>query len=74
MSRLVRLLELGFNTAFVFDGERRELSEPDGLPTGRQLMKLNALGLLAAVEPRQKPLTKGEAAWLLDEALKDEAA
>ena len=40
MTRLARLLELGFRTAFVYNGELRELREPTGPPTGRQLLKL----------------------------------
>jgi hypothetical protein len=75
MSCLARLLELGFNTRFVFGNEVRELVEPSGPATPRQLARLNRLGLLAVVEPGQvEPLTKGEAAWLLDRALADEVA
>jgi hypothetical protein len=76
VSRVVRLLELGRTSAFWFAGELRELRDPDGSPTGRQLLKLNWLGLLAAaVEPRQvAPLSKGQADWLLDLALGDEDA
>jgi hypothetical protein len=74
MSRLVRLMQLGRNTRFVHEDEVRELVEPDGRPTGRQLMKLNALGYVAVVEPGQvEPLTKGGAAWLLDRVLANEA-
>jgi hypothetical protein len=74
VTRVVRLLSLGRITGFTFGGERRELINPDGSPTARQLLKLNALGLLAAVEPGQvEPLTKAEAAWVLDRALRDEA-
>jgi hypothetical protein len=69
----VRLLELGRITSFSFNGEVRELVDPDGLATARQLLKLNRLGLLAAVDPAQAPLSKSEAAWLIDQAVKDKS-
>jgi hypothetical protein len=51
-------------------GDMRALKDPDGPATPNQLRKLNALGLLAAVEADHgQPLTKAEAAWLIDDAL-----
>jgi hypothetical protein len=47
--------------------EWRKLTNPDGAPTGRQLLKLNALGMLELVNPdNAKPLTKAEAAAAID--------
>ena len=66
---MTRLLELGFLERFTDprSGELRELREPDGEPTGRQLRALNRAGCLAAVEPgKATPLSKGACAWLLD--------
>jgi hypothetical protein len=75
VSRLVRLLDLGRSTVFVFNDVPREINDPDGPATARQLRRLNELGLLTVVEPGQvPPLTKAEAAWTLDVALKNEAA
>jgi hypothetical protein len=54
-------------TSFVFEGEVRELKDPDGPPTTRQLARLNYLGGLAIVEPGQiDPISKGQAAGALD--------
>ena len=62
--RLLRFVPI---RRFVFEGHVRELKEPDGPPTGRQLLRLNALGALALVEPGQlQPITKGAAAGALD--------
>jgi hypothetical protein len=66
--RLLRLVRL---TSFVDSrtGQRRELRDPDGLATQRQLWRLNALGMIAVVLPGDaKPLTVGEAAWAIDVA------
>ena len=46
-------------------GEWRELRDPDASATARQLLRLNALGLLEVVEPGS-PLTKAEAAAALE--------
>ena len=63
----LRLLRFAPIRSFVFEGQVRELKEPDGPPTARQLLRLNALGALAVVEPGQLgPITKGEAAGALD--------
>lgn len=63
----VRLLHFTPIKSFVFEGHVRELKEPDGSPTARQLLRLNALGALALVEPGQlQPITKGAAAGALD--------
>jgi hypothetical protein len=49
--------------------EWRELLNPDGAPTGRQLLKLNVLGMLELVGSGEaKPVSKGEAAAALDQA------
>ncbi|MBA3377024.1 MAG: hypothetical protein H0U00_14640 [Actinobacteria bacterium] len=50
------------------EGEWCELVDPDGPPTGRQLLRLNRLGLLQVVEHAVPPLTKGEAAYVIDAA------
>lgn len=71
----MRLLHLGFVSVF-FDrrsGEWRDLVEPEGLATSRQLYWLNAHGLLAVVEPGQvEPLSKGVAAYAIDFAERGE--
>ena len=61
-------LKAQFVTAYFHEsGEIRELIEPDGHPTGRQLLKLNRLGALALVEPGQgEPIQKGTAAAAID--------
>lgn len=69
----LRPLRCGFLTEFFSAGERRELRDPNGSPTARQLLRLNHLGALAVVEPGQlPPVTKGSAAAALD-LLTDEA-
>lgn len=52
------------------DGSVRELRDPDGPATPFQLAKLNRLGMVVVeAHPHEfEPLTKGEAAWLIDEA------
>jgi hypothetical protein len=63
----IRLLAAVPITSFIFEGHLRELKEPDGPPTPRQLARLNYLGALAIVEPGQLgPITKGQAAGALD--------
>jgi hypothetical protein len=53
---------------FWIDGEWRELVNPGGPPTWRQLVKLNAAGRLELVRPgTAEPITKGECAAALDE-------
>jgi hypothetical protein len=61
----MRPLRLQFWDSFVTaDGERHELTEPEGPATPRQLRKLNASGCLVIVEPGTgKPIAKGEAAY-----------
>jgi hypothetical protein len=50
-------------------GGWRELADPDGPPSGRQLRWLNRLGMLELVAPHQaEPLTKAEAAGAIDDA------
>lgn len=59
--------------AFLHEGEWRMLDRPNGPPTWRQLLKLNALGCLELVEPGQtQPITKGEAAYALHLAAENE--
>ena len=63
-----RLLARGFLESFEVDGKVRVLNEPEGPATGRQLRRLNELGVLAVVEPGQvEPLTKGAAAYAIDD-------
>jgi len=52
-------------------GNWRELREPDGEPTGAQLRKLNRLGMLDLTPHRHQfePITKGEAAHAIDDAV-----
>jgi hypothetical protein len=61
----IRPLAAGATTHFMFGGERRDLRQPEGRPTARQLLRLNDLGALALVEPGQV-ITKGAAAGALD--------
>jgi hypothetical protein len=50
-------------TGFWFEGAWRELKDPDGPPSGRQLQFLCAHGCLEIIEPgTAAPLTKGECA------------
>lgn len=64
----VALLRAGFLSSFVrAGGEVSELKDPHGRATWRQLVKLNALGVLAVIEPGQvEPIAKGEAAAAID--------
>jgi len=64
----IRALDAGFVTAYFHEsGAIRELIEPAGQPTGRQLLKLKYLGALALVEPGQvEPISKGKAAGAID--------
>jgi hypothetical protein len=61
----MKALVLQFWTEFrTPSGELRELTDPEGPATPRQLRKLNASGCLVVVEPGTgKPITKGEAAY-----------
>lgn len=47
------------------------LSDPDGAPTGRQLIWLNANGMLDVVPHRHQfePITKGEAAAVIADTM-----
>jgi hypothetical protein len=58
-------LRLEFWTSFSGpDGEPRELKDPEGPATPRQLRRLNETGCLVVVEPGQAtPIRKGEAAY-----------
>ena len=65
----MRLLALRTLATFIDrrSGQVRELEEPDGLATHRQLHLLNRRGLLIVIEHGQAtPLTKGEAAYAID--------
>ena len=72
----VRLLRRRFFFRFVGpDGKVHELRTPEGSATARQLLKLNAIGALAVVEPGQvDPIRKGEAAAALDLLVREDAA
>ena len=64
--RRVRRRLTGFYTAA---DEWRVISDPDGPPTGRQLLRLNAAGMLELVDPgTAHPITKAEAAAAIEEA------
>ena len=68
MSRLPLRRRTRRRTTDFWHGEWRELRDPDGPPTGKQLLKLNERGMLELVNPsRAKPLTKAECAAALDE-------
>jgi hypothetical protein len=51
---------------FSFGNDWRTLSDPHGLPTPRQLAKLNRLGLLGFRSHRGEPLSKLECARAID--------
>jgi hypothetical protein len=51
----------------VVDGEERTLVDPEGSPTGRQLLALWHAGALALVLPDPwNQFTKAQAAWAID--------
>lgn len=57
----VRLLVFRPITSFIFEGNVRELKEPNGPPKPRQLARLNYLGAIGIVEPGQVgPITKAQ--------------
>jgi hypothetical protein len=60
-------------TGFVdASGEWRELRDPDGPPTARQLVALHRAGALTLSGPGTRvPFAKGEAAVVIDEAVAD---
>ena len=65
--RTSRLEPLGRIESFEIDGELRQLAEPDGPPTGRQLLALWGDGMLAIVRPDPRnEFTKAEAAWAIN--------
>lgn len=56
-------------TGFAFDFDWRELKDPDGPPTLRQLARLNYLGCLELVPAGvAEPITKAQAAAAIDDA------
>lgn len=59
---------------FDVDGEVRAIREPDGLPSGRQLLWLCAHGLLELRDEPGAPVTKLAAARAIDEAKEGGAA
>ena len=74
---MIRRLRYSPIRTFIFAGEVRELRDPDGSPSARQLLRLNRLGALLLVEAcdEVQPITKGDAAGALDALLpEDEAA
>jgi hypothetical protein len=63
---------LGEIRSFVVDGEERILADPDGPPTGRQLLALWHADALALVLPDPaNEFTKAQAAWAIDWARGD---
>lgn len=73
MNRLLRPFPVRPIVRFALGGTFRELKDPHGPPSLRQLAKLNHLGALALVEPGQaRAITKADAAGALDALLKDE--
>jgi hypothetical protein len=66
----MKKLALEFWTQFVTpSGEVRELVDPEGPATVRQLRRLNAVGALVIVEPgTAKPIVKGEACYAVSVA------
>jgi hypothetical protein len=55
-------------TGFWRNGDWRDLHDPEGETSGAQLRWLNRLGMLELVSNGQaEPLTKGEAAYAIDE-------
>lgn len=66
----LRLLRFAPVYAFAVDGDRRELVDPDGPPTARQLELLNRAGAIALVEPGQlEPLTASDASGAIEAVL-----
>jgi hypothetical protein len=62
----VRRLDLKTRVEFIdhHTGELRTIREPDALATARQLILMNARGMLVVVEPwTTHPVTRGNAAW-----------
>jgi hypothetical protein len=71
----LRLLPRRTLYRFLHGDAWRELRDPTGAPTARQLLRLNHVGALALVEPGQvDPISKGEAAYALDVLGRKEAA
>lgn len=67
MTRPVPIPHLGETCSFVVDGETRVLENPDGPPTGRQLLALWHADMLALVLPDPcNEFTKAQAAWAID--------
>jgi hypothetical protein len=63
------------STGFWYGDEWRELRDPDGPPTGRQLLWLNTHGCIELVWPRHaEPITLGQASWAIDNARQEQAA
>ena len=59
---------------FPFGDGWRTLSDPLGLPTARQLLKLNRLGLLGLRAAPDEPVSKLDAALAIDRARRERAA
>lgn len=68
MTRPVPFPHFGEIRSFIVDGEERFLGNPDGSPTGRQLLALWHAGALALVlpDPANELFTKAQAAWAID--------
>ena len=63
----VRPLTLGEIRSFTFNGYERVMQNPDGPPTGRQLLALWHEGALAIVHPDAEAhvFSRAEAAWAI---------
>lgn len=62
----LRPLPLHELRSFTCNGETRHLTEPDGAPTGRQLLALWHAGALAIVHPdAEHVFTRAQAAWAI---------
>lgn len=67
MGRPVAIPNVGELRSFTIDGELRHLENPDGPPTGRQLLALWHAGAIALVLPDPwNQFTKAQAAWAID--------
>lgn len=57
-------------TTFRFRGQWRDLKDPFGLPTARQLSALNRAGMLELVDVGEaEVIDKGEAAYAIERAV-----
>jgi hypothetical protein len=74
LTRTVHAVVLGRVLSFMAGEQERVLREPNGPPTGRQLLWLNRHGLLVVVAAGEvEPITKAEAAYAINKAIEDAA-